>query len=134
MIVVNDAYNANPASMKSSIRTAREIATLEARELVLVLGTMFELGDESDALHQDVGRSAAEADPATLLIVGEGARLIERGFASGSNRATKWVKHALDAEAVLATLDLSKSVVLVKASNSMGLGPVAGRLAAGASR
>ncbi len=128
-IIINDAYNANPASMKSSIRTAREIASLEGLQLVLVLGTMFELGKDADVQHQEVGQAAAEADPATLVVVGEGARLIERGFESKSDRPTRWVKDAGEAETDLATFDLSKSVVLVKASNSMGLGSVAARLA-----
>lgn len=133
-IVVNDAYNANPASMKSSIRAAREIATLEKKPLVLVLGTMFELGDEAEALHFDVGLAAAAAAPDEVVVVGEGARSLERGYASKGGRTPNFAKDAHDAEALLSTLELAESVVLVKASNSMGLGPVAARLAEGATR
>ncbi|MEO0512032.1 MAG: UDP-N-acetylmuramoyl-tripeptide--D-alanyl-D-alanine ligase [Planctomycetota bacterium] len=79
--LINDAYNANPDSA---------IASLEAlgaadRRRVLVLGEMLELGDQSDALHAEVGRAIAQAaaaggGPELLVVVGDAARAVERGL------------------------------------------------------
>ena len=51
-----DAYNANPESMKSALDT---LAAQPAQARIAVLGRMLELGVESDALHEEVGRHAA---------------------------------------------------------------------------
>lgn len=53
-IVINDAYNASPTSMKSSIETFGGI--LPDYKKVLILGDMFELGDKSEAYHKEVGQ------------------------------------------------------------------------------
>ena len=53
--VLNDAYNANPASMTAALRA---LATLSARRRVAVLGLMAELGPGSDAEHTAIGNLA----------------------------------------------------------------------------
>lgn len=130
-IIIDDAYNANPASMKASIQTAQEIAGSLDRKLVLVLGTMFELGARSDELHEDIGRAAAAAGARMLVAVGPSARAIERGATLAPSALGGSVVITEDADAASRALAGSihaDDVVLVKASNSLGLSRVAARL------
>ncbi|HTJ85515.1 MAG TPA: UDP-N-acetylmuramoyl-tripeptide--D-alanyl-D-alanine ligase [Polyangiaceae bacterium] len=124
-IVIDDAYNANPASMRASIDAAREIADGLERPLVLILGEMRELGAGSDALHEEVGAHAARAKPRVVVVVGSPA------LAAGAAAAGAEVIRVDDATAALAAAAAAlrpRDVVLVKASNSLGLSPVAARL------
>ncbi|MBL9027215.1 MAG: UDP-N-acetylmuramoyl-tripeptide--D-alanyl-D-alanine ligase [Myxococcales bacterium] len=125
-LVIDDAYNANPASMIASIRAAREIADAEGRRLVLVLGVMRELGARSDELHAEVGAAAAAASPAALVVVSTEA-MARAAEAAGAS--PKLAADATAAVEVASTLVSPGDVVLVKASNSLGLSLVAARLA-----
>lgn len=70
---INDAYNANPASMKAALRNLAEFAG--TRNLVLILGDMAELGDASDHAHEEVLMTARSLFPrAVLFTVGEKMR------------------------------------------------------------
>jgi len=53
-LLINDAYNASPTSMKASIETF--VSLFPKRKKVIVLGDMFELGEESKLMHQEVGQ------------------------------------------------------------------------------
>lgn len=71
---INDAYNANPASMKAALET---FAKTPARgRHVAVLGDMGELGDKSQELHRLVGAEAARLRPDLLLCIGPQAKQI----------------------------------------------------------
>ena len=70
LIVVNDAYNANPASMVAAIEALTSIGRRRSRRTVAVLGEMKELGAEADDAHRDVGRAAAEAGVDLVVAVG----------------------------------------------------------------
>jgi UDP-N-acetylmuramoyl-tripeptide--D-alanyl-D-alanine ligase len=79
--VVNDAYNANPASMAAALRAVGR----HAGRSIAVLGEMRELGPDAAALHREVGRCAAESGVRILVAVGPladdtaaGAREAER--------------------------------------------------------
>ena len=74
--VINDAYNANPASMRSALAMLKATGT-GAR--IAVLGEMRELGPESVALHRQVGRTAAEQGVALLVIMGPEAAAVRAG-------------------------------------------------------
>jgi len=123
LIVVNDAYNANPASMAAAIDALTEIGRRRSRRTVAVLGEMKELGDEAEAAHIDVGRVAAEAGVDVVVAVGRPAYGIADGAAAvpgwrgetvptaGRDEALAWVR-----ENVAAT-----DVVLVKASRGAAL-------------
>jgi UDP-N-acetylmuramoyl-tripeptide--D-alanyl-D-alanine ligase len=69
LTIVHDCYNANPASFRSAIATAR--AMRGGRRLVFVAGTMRELGRESAALHAEVAALLVELRPDLLAAVGE---------------------------------------------------------------
>jgi UDP-N-acetylmuramoyl-tripeptide--D-alanyl-D-alanine ligase len=72
LALIDDTYNANPASMSSSIRAAAEMATELDRRLVLVLGEMRELGSEAVSGHELVGHAAAESGASLVIAVGGG--------------------------------------------------------------
>jgi len=66
-VVLNDCYNANPASMAAALQT---LAATPADRRFAVLGEMRELGAHADAAHRELGARAAEAGLATLFVVG----------------------------------------------------------------
>lgn len=130
--VINDAYNANPASMAAALRTL--VAMGKGRRTWAVVGEMAELGVESEAEHDRIGRLAARLGVRRLVVVGEAARPAleaarlecmtpeEAVAASGADDA---------ADAVLREI-APGDVVLVKASRAVGLERVAERLVEGA--
>ncbi len=67
--IVNDAYNANPASFRAAIATAA--AMRPGRRLIFVAGTMRELGAEAAAHHAAIARDLVELRPELLAVVGE---------------------------------------------------------------
>ncbi len=85
LIVVNDAYNANPASMVAAIEALTSIGRRRSRRTVAVLGEMKELGAEADDAHHEVGRAAAEAGVDVVVAVGVPAH----GIADGRGRGAR---------------------------------------------
>lgn len=110
--VVNDAYNANPQSVESALRT---VAGMRGRH-VAVLGVMSELGHVCGPEHNRMGELAASLDFAELLIVGP-----DHGYASGFGRGARKATDIRDAADTLAGIIEPGDVVLVKASRSAGL-------------
>ncbi|CAM3537199.1 UDP-N-acetylmuramoyl-tripeptide--D-alanyl-D-alanine ligase [Nocardioides dubius] len=136
LVVVNDAYNANPESMTQALRTLQEIGARSGRRTIAVLGEMKELGAESAALHQQVGATAATAGLDVVVVIGEGAAPIAEGAARITSWAGSVVSVADRAEALawLREKTGARDVVLVKASRSAGLEIVAEGLAKEESR
>ncbi len=89
MVVVNDAYNANPDnSMTAALQAVHAIArATPGRRTVAVLGEMKELGDEHDAGHRAVGKVAAELGFDVVVVVGDAARGIAETAADGPGEA-----------------------------------------------
>ena len=71
LVVVNDAYNANPESMAAALRA---VAAIGGGRAVAVLGAMLELGDESRRRAPPDRRLAAELGFARVVVVGDGRR------------------------------------------------------------
>ncbi len=123
--VINDAYNANPEAMAAAISALAVMA--RGRRSFAVLGPMHELGGESRHHHEEVGRLAARAGVAGLVVVGEEAAAVLAGAA----REAGWRGEPLpvpDVPGALAALRERLEpgdVVLVKASRSAGLERVA---------
>jgi UDP-N-acetylmuramoyl-tripeptide--D-alanyl-D-alanine ligase len=67
--VISDAYNANPSSMAASISNFAKLETSKFK--VVILGDMFELGDESKAEHQILGKMVSESKFDTVVLYGE---------------------------------------------------------------
>ncbi len=74
--ILNDSYNANPASMASGLRT---LGGMSAHSRMAVLGDMLELGQASGDLHRSIGNVAAQSDLSFLALVGEFADQIRQG-------------------------------------------------------
>lgn len=77
VLILNDAYNANPDSMRQALKTLAHLG--RTRRTIAVLGEMLELGEDSLRLHDEVGRLAVRLNISQLIAVGPGARLIHRG-------------------------------------------------------
>lgn len=120
--VVDDAYNANPDSMRASLSTFAKM-DVEGRK-VAVLGDMSELGDFASEGHRDVGACAAQAHVDMLVCVGPLSRDIARG-AEEHGMDEAHVVCVDDADGALDELSRSSlssgDAVLVKASHSTGL-------------
>ena len=76
LTVLNDAYNSNPGSLKALLKTAS--AMQRGRKLVLVLGSMLELGDDSAALHAEMADCVMEVNPHIVAVMGDFVRAFER--------------------------------------------------------
>jgi UDP-N-acetylmuramoyl-tripeptide--D-alanyl-D-alanine ligase len=74
LTVLNDCYNANPASMKNALAILHNLragdAANRSRRLVFICGEMAELGPQTQALHAELGRAVAEAGVDLLVTVG----------------------------------------------------------------
>jgi UDP-N-acetylmuramoyl-tripeptide--D-alanyl-D-alanine ligase len=126
--VINDAYNANPESMRAALKALASVARgSRARRTWAVLGEMAELGPDAAAEHDAIGRLAVRLDVARLVAVGAGARLIASGAAlEGSwDGESTWVPDSDAAIALLRAELQPGDVVLVKASRAARLERIA---------
>jgi len=130
LVVINDAYNANPESMEAALETLAGIGSRSGRRTLAVLGEMFELGPGSPAAHSRVGAYAAAAGVDVLVTVGAAADAMATAYeqaadaagtggsavrTAGREAAEEWVRHNVSAA----------DVVLVKASRGAALEVIA---------
>jgi UDP-N-acetylmuramoyl-tripeptide--D-alanyl-D-alanine ligase len=118
ILLIDDSYNSNPASLPSSVAAAAELANMRGARLVLVLGEMRELGDESPRLHRESGQGIARVGASLVIGVGGDARWLLEPF----GQAGVGTYFAPDAEAALRKLESelrAGDVVLVKASRGV---------------
>jgi len=119
--IINDAYNANPDSLKAALAALSEFPGANRR--LAVLGSMGELGRHATELHRAIGEFAARQDLAFLIAVGPHAEAYAKG-AMAAGLGHNQIVAALDAEeATVALLPLLREgdAVLVKGSRFMGL-------------
>jgi UDP-N-acetylmuramoyl-tripeptide--D-alanyl-D-alanine ligase len=117
-LLINDAYNANPVSMRAALAYLAERAG--DRRRVAILGEMAELGRTGPSYHREVGDAAAELGVDDLLAVGE----LSRGYLEAGVRG-RWVANVHEAVRVLDDVVRPGDAVLVKASRAVGLEAVA---------
>jgi len=112
-LVVNDAYNANPISMRAALLDLTERAA--GRRRVAILGEMAELGAESARYHDEIGALVADLGVEVVVAVGEPAG----AYLAGAPESIQ----ATDAAAVSSLLDVLRpgDAILVKASRAVGL-------------
>ncbi len=113
-VLINDCWNANPASMRAALE---ELAKRNGGRRIAVLGGMAELGTEGSRYHREIGELLDPVDH--VIAVGE----LARGYGTG-----EWVPDADTAAERLAELLQPGDVVLVKGSRSVGLEAVAQKL------
>jgi UDP-N-acetylmuramoyl-tripeptide--D-alanyl-D-alanine ligase len=125
-LMINDAYNANPDSMRAALRHLA--ATAGDRRRVAVLGDMAELGPGAPAFHEEIGAEAERQGVVALVAVGE----LARGYLDGASGipVTRWAPDAAGAVTAVEEVVQPGDCVLVKASRSVGLERVAEALAA----
>lgn len=129
--VVDDAYNANPDSMRAALKALAVLARPDRRS-VAVLGEMLELGEASLLAHDQIGRLAVRLDIALTVVVGAGAHPI----ATGAAHEGSWGEEVVEVPDVDAAADFLRAelrpgdVVLVKSSYGAGLWRLGDRLVA----
>lgn len=127
--VLNDAYNANPASMKAALETAAHLPTTGRR--FAVLADMLELGKSSERFHREIGEFAGTCKFDALICVGPQSKLImEAAVTSGmdADRVSHYADSVQAAADVPRWLDAG-DLVLLKGSRGMRLERVANAIA-----
>lgn len=137
--VIDDAYNANPDSMRAGLQALAWIAhgggegPAEKRRSWAVLGEMAELGEDAITEHDRIGRLAVRLDVSRLVVVGTGRSM--SAMHHGAVMEGSWGTESVSVPGADAALALLRAevqpgdVVLVKASNAAGLGALAEALA-----
>jgi UDP-N-acetylmuramoyl-tripeptide--D-alanyl-D-alanine ligase len=118
LTVINDAYNANPGSLAAALQTVRVMRG--RRRLVIVVGTMLEMGGEARAQHERMAQAILELEPDIIAAVGEFAEVFETRRGTLKDRLVT----APDADqlgARLAPRLRGDELVLVKASRGVQL-------------
>ena len=126
--IINDAYNANPDSMRAALQSLAVIG--EHRHTWAVLGEMAELGDSSQQFHDQIGRLVVRLGVDRLIVVGQAARALHLGaHLEGSWGGESAIVDDIDAALKILSDELEPGdVVLVKASRSVGFERLAAAL------
>lgn len=119
-LVVDEAYNGNPDSVRSSVATFADSRIYPQTEKLVVLGELAELGADTSKLHRDLGEWLRNKELSVLITVGPVARYIAEG-AQGARFEIIACKDRQEAEQILRKRMSSCSSVLVKASHSARL-------------
>ena len=126
-VVIDESYNANPASMAASLAVLAEVTPRGTGRRLALLGAMRELGDRSDAFHADLAPHVVAAGVSTMIVVGNEMKAL--ATALGRQLDVIHVADAAAAGAAIGRMLAVDDVLLVKGSNSVGLGDVVKSLA-----
>jgi UDP-N-acetylmuramoyl-tripeptide--D-alanyl-D-alanine ligase len=127
--IINDCYNANPASMKAAL----EMLTASPQTYkAAVLGDMLELGSDSRYWHEQLGRWVAQSNIDRLIVIGEMADVISNtALEAGMEPTEIHVSHSMDDIFwSLSDIVYKDAIVLVKASRALRLDQVVNHLKA----
>jgi UDP-N-acetylmuramoyl-tripeptide--D-alanyl-D-alanine ligase len=130
-LIIDDCYNANPISMRSSFGVAQELARTESRRLFFVLGDMRELGEQSCREH----RALAEALEGVSDVVAVGSEML--AFVDRARELGRRVHHFADSDSAkkfVAEHTRPEDVVLVKGSRGIALERIVTELIGGEGR
>jgi len=127
-LIIDDAYNANPDSMRQALKTLAHLG--RGHRTIAVLGEMLELGTDTVRLHDEIGRLAVRLNIGQLYVIGDGAAPIHHGASlegsfGGESEYLDTVEEAL---AVLESVVQPGDAVLLKSSRDAGLRRIAGPL------
>ena len=133
-LLIDESYNANPASMRA---TLAQLGATPATRRIAVLGSMKELGDFAPSFHAQLAEPLAEAQVDYAILVGEEMTALARELGKPANNVLGnrvAYAHCLNPGEAIAALEefglAGGDAVLVKGSNSVGLGQVVARFAA----
>lgn len=121
LTIIEDCYNANPASMKAAVVLLNELG--KGKQTIAVVGDMLELGKNTRAMHRDVGAYVAGHKISWLIVCGELGKEIARGAESRGMAASSIFQAHTPNEATAYLKQVAKpgDVVLLKASRGMRL-------------
>lgn len=115
--VINDAYNASPDAMHSSITILDDI---NDKRKILVLGDMFELGEESAFMHKELGKFIATKKVDIVIFCGEMMKNAYSTYNSYSENQAYHLENIWEISHCLEEIDINKNdIILFKASNGM---------------
>lgn len=127
---INDAYNANPVSMKAAIEFLSQLNLGgSGGRKIAVLGSMAELGESSKQFHRDIGEFFSKLGVNLLICVGsEASHIASAAMGSGFSKESTF-EYGFSSEAGVQLFKLAKSgdIVLVKGSRSMRLEEAIGK-------
>jgi len=124
LLLIDESYNANPASMAATLKSLGEEKDVARR--IAVLGPMRELGEHGDSLHAGLAPAVLEAKVDRLILIGPEMAPLEQALAGQTS-----IERAIGADdaASLLRADLRPGdAILVKASNSVGLAKLVERM------
>ncbi len=124
VILVDDTYNSNPHSLKAALDTLRDLAG--GRRLIVGLGDMMELGDETVSAHREAGAMVAELGVSYFITMGDHAPdmiagAVDRGFPP--EKTGRAVSHSEMAQRIMDVIK-EGDLILLKGSRKMGLDKV----------
>ena len=111
--VILDAYNANPTSMRAAIDN---FASIIKENKVLILGDMYELGEESEKEHREIGTLLTKVYDARIFLIGANMK-----FASEQCTEAIYFTDKAAFVAYLESTPITQSTILLKGSRGMGL-------------
>ena len=120
-VLIDDCYNANPVSMKAAIDLLQSANGIK----VAILGDMFELGEEEEKLHYEVGQyTAGKVD--VLICIGNLAKYIYEGAIQGKKEDTFliYLKEKEELYSHLENIIMPQDTILLKASHGMGFAEI----------
>ena len=123
LTIVNDCYNANPASMKNALEILANIDPSQKHRLVFICGDMAELGSHSEILHVELGEEIAKANINLMLAVGRLSKIAARAAKKKSKNdlQIKYFEDTLSACNKLHEFIKDYDIILVKGSRTAGL-------------
>jgi UDP-N-acetylmuramoyl-tripeptide--D-alanyl-D-alanine ligase len=124
--VIDESYNANPASMAAALTSLKARAPKGNGKRIAVLGEMLELGPDSAALHASLAAPVVEAGADLVIAVGSGAKPLAEAL--DGRVETVWARDAGAAGELLTEKAGDGDVVLIKGSNASGVHKVAASL------
>ncbi len=115
----DESYNANPYSMRASLDALSNVPFFRK---IVVLGDMLELGEQALPCHQELGRqlSAYPQPLEAIIYVGEFGEIVKKELSQRNERFI-WTKNWRSALDALLSLELTQRLIMVKASNGIGL-------------
>jgi UDP-N-acetylmuramoyl-tripeptide--D-alanyl-D-alanine ligase len=122
-LLVDESYNANPASMAATLKS---LGSEVAKRRIAVLGPMRELGEHADSLHAALAEPVLDAKVDRLILISDDMAPLAKAL--GDRIEIDSVATVDDATELLRSLLRDGDVVLVKASNSIGLAKLVERV------
>ena len=117
--IIDDSYNANPLSAERMLESASIVAKEENKLLILVLGEMKELGEHTEAAHEDLGKQIVDSGAKIVFWKGDRLSNLRNGLATAGYNGELYPVHTgKEFAAALQGLNLTSGVILFKGSRS----------------